>query len=227
MAACELYSQLHAAKFIGVPLPKPPNSELPCQRHDDSLPSKTDCHRRLVRQDQSSVTASRPTTEPAAEGNLPEAKAPSAASRSSNRLTDAGQPFRRGIVPGTTRSTPAGRDCLAANTVRASANDHSFTERSAFYSGHTPRLQLLKHLADHTKHRVTSPAARVLPALVMLFVLQLTWLIGCYPERPLVLCPGSRHGIVSECRLDAQQSISGGRTQKLLPYPWTKAFRRR
>ncbi len=36
-------------------------------------------------------------------------------------IRNASQPFRCGIVPGTTRSTPTGRDCLAANTARAGA----------------------------------------------------------------------------------------------------------
>src|SRR5262245_1983665 len=48
------------------------------------------------------------------------------------------QPFRRRIVPGTTRSTRTGPHCLAGTPPGLPAD---------FYSGHTPPLRCLKHPA--------------------------------------------------------------------------------
>ena len=61
-AACELYSQFDAAKFIGVTLEKPIRQTLPCPKVRQCLPS-INCRRRPVRQDRSSETASSPTKE--------------------------------------------------------------------------------------------------------------------------------------------------------------------
>jgi hypothetical protein len=43
-----------------------------------------------------------------------------------------------------------------------------------FYSGHTPGLQGLNHFADHAKHRIPLRLLRALPALVILFIVQIT-----------------------------------------------------
>jgi hypothetical protein len=45
--------------------------------------------------------------------------------RSSNWLRMPVGPFVVAFVSGTTRNTPTGRDCLAANTVRLNSNDYS------------------------------------------------------------------------------------------------------
>ena len=56
----------------------------------------------------------------------------------------------------------------------------------------------------------------------MLFVACFTWLVGVN-QRALVVCPGFHHGIVSQQRQGSCR-ISGGRTQKTLPYPPTKVL---
>lgn len=97
------------------------------------------------------------------------------------------------------RETPLGQHisstasyCPSALSLSYCAQHHlSAHERSAtalplksprlppgFYSGHTPTLRRLNHLADKCQAPGTTPAATELPALVTVFVLWVTSLSG-------------------------------------------------
>lgn len=122
------------------------------------------------------------------------------------------RPFRSGYLPGTTRSSQRCGDCLAARTAR------SFTLAPAkmsteFYSGHTPPLRHLKHLVDLFQAPATRPAAIAAPALVMLFILRVSWLRGCDPSAPVGCMSDRQVGIVSAEVF--HPAISGNKTQKL------------
>ena len=124
-------------------------------------------------------------------------------------------PFVVANVPGTTRMHASGLR-LPCRRHRPKQTRLPPRPLSAFYSGHTPSLRRFNHLTDQGQAPGTTPAAAAIPALVMHFDSQVTWLSGVTPRAHLALWPGFRHGIVSEVR---RTSISGGRTQKLLPYP--------
>jgi len=86
------------------------------------------------------------------------------------------------------------------------------TELLDFYSGHTPRLQRFNHMPDQRHAPGTTPAAEVLPALVMVFANWVTWLAGVGPRtvgRMSGLPPRHSFGCPT------WTTISDGRTQKL------------
>jgi hypothetical protein len=70
---------------------------------------------------------------------------------------------------GTTRNCKRVPTALQENTA-----DRFVIETVAFYLGHTPGLQRLKHVDDHSTHRLATPAATDLPALVAVFTQRVT-----------------------------------------------------
>lgn len=95
------------------------------------------------------------------------------------------------------------------------------------YSDHSPPLRHLNHLADLDQAPVTIPAAAEVPVLALIFVQPVTSLAGVTLPAWLLYVRASRRGIVSVGirQLPESTTISGGRTQKLLPYPPAQGFR--
>ena len=101
----------------------------------------------------------------------------------------AGQPFRRSSSPGCQSRRETVCDCLAANPpidarrnsclprpIMAEVRDRHAPASKNFYSGHTPRLQNLNYVCDQTYAPSTTSDSRALPALVILFIVRVTWL---------------------------------------------------
>ena len=105
-------------------------------------------------------------------------------------------PFVVAYVPGTTRMHASGLR-LPCRRHRPKQTRLPPRPLSAFYSGHTPSLRRFNHLTDQGQAPGTTPAAAAIPALVMHFDSQVTWLSGVIPRAHLALWPGFRHGIVS------------------------------
>jgi hypothetical protein len=77
-------------------------------------------------------------------------------------------PFVETVARGTTRVRL--RPPTALQASRPSPAPASANAFLGFYSGHSPRLQGLKHCADQAQHRRPCRLPEALPALVMLFV---------------------------------------------------------
>jgi hypothetical protein len=108
---------------------------------------------------------------------------------------------------------------------RPEPRPHAMWPRSDFYLGPTPRLQRLTPVRPR-QAPATKPAPEVLPALVMSFEYWVTWL-GGVTLRPLAVCPGSRHGIVSTQGLSSPLRDFGGQNTEAPPYPSAKVVRHR
>lgn len=103
-AACELYSQFAAAKFIGVTLQRTPSIKTAVSKDTTFRVPSLNCPRRPVRQDQPSWTASSPTKENQQACHLhPCEVALGLRPQSSNRLRMPVSPFVVAYVSGTTR----------------------------------------------------------------------------------------------------------------------------
>lgn len=64
------------------------------------------------------------------------------------------------------------------------------------YLGLTPTLKHFNHLADYARHRFTTPAALVLPALSALVIPWVTWVRAVTPGH-FAVCAAFRHAILS------------------------------
>lgn len=92
------------------------------------------------------------------------------------------------------------------------------------YLRHSPGVRGFKYLADHGQAPGTTPVPTHLPRLGVTFRSHVTSLEGC---RPRALHSTSRAPARSQLpKSVAPTSLSGGRTQKLHPYPSVQALRR-
>jgi len=144
------------------------------------------------------------------------------AARPLDRRKSPVSPFVVACVPGTTRSTPTGCDCLAATPPRPSMTKVAMP-RSSFYSGPTPRLQRSNHLPDQRQAPATKPAAEALPALVMPFASWVTWLGGVIPQASGRMC-GLPPAIVSDSWRNHQDCPFRGSEHRSYPLPLDHRF---
>jgi hypothetical protein len=152
-------------------------------------------HGTLVLPDKSRVTARAvPRTSEAGYSRL--------LARHRRSVHTARQPFRRGLVPGTTRKHTNGIPTALQGYRPAPANS---------YSGHSPRLRGLNHLADHSKAPGTNPAPIVLPALVIGFASWVTSLENCFSGPSPSVSPFRAKRSLPRAR---RARISGGRKGK-------------
>lgn len=92
----------------------------------------------------------------------------------------------------------------------------------SFYLRHSPSVRGFKYLADHGQAPGTTPVPTHLPRLGVTFQEHVTSLEGVIPR---ALHRTSRAPARSQSpKTVALSSLSGGRTQKLLPYPSVQAL---
>ena len=93
-------------------------------------------------------------------------------------LSTSQSPLSSSIAFSTTWNAQTVVDCPAYRSapVRSPLPRRSI---GTFYSGHTPTLRRLNHLADYQAPG-TNPAASELPALAILSATRVSWLRGCY-----------------------------------------------
>jgi len=92
------------------------------------------------------------------------------------------------------------------------------------YLRHSPSVRGFKYLTDHGQAPGTTPVPTHLPRLGVTFQEHVTSLEGCIPRalHSTFQAPAR----TQSPKTVALSSLSGGRTQKLLPYPSVQALRR-
>ena len=117
-------------------------------------------------------------------------------------------------MPGTTRSTPTGRDCLAADTAQTQAW-LSPCPNPASTQAPLPDFSVSSTCPTMEQAPATKPAAEALPALVMSFASWVTWLEGVTPLASGRMCGLPPRHSFSQLAASPRLAISGVRTQKL------------
>jgi hypothetical protein len=105
-------------------------------------------------------------------------------------------PFVVVTVPGTTRWHTT-RASTALPTHRSAAPRTSARGAYRLLLGPLSQTSAFEPPARQRQAPGTNPAAKVLPALVILVTLRVSWLSGVTPRVRQVICPGFRRGIVS------------------------------